>query len=104
MFKDKLKQLVPDFLVSFYHWLWVLMGALFYGFPSSYIKIIGVTGTNGKSTVVTFTRKVLEEAGFKVASASSIAFQIGDEKEQNKLKMTMPGRGQLHSFLRRAIK
>ncbi|MEF8847339.1 MAG: UDP-N-acetylmuramoyl-L-alanyl-D-glutamate--2,6-diaminopimelate ligase [Candidatus Paceibacterota bacterium] len=104
MFKSKFKKLVPEFLISFYHWLWALVGALVYGFPSSYIKIIGVTGTNGKSTVVTFTRKILEEAGFKVASVSSISFQLGDEKKQNDLKMTMPGRGQLHAFLKKAIK
>jgi len=104
MFKKRLRKLVPDFLISFYHWLWALVGALFYGFPSSYIKVIGVTGTNGKSTVVMLIRKVLEEAGYKVASSSSIEFQIGSEKEQNDLKMTMPGRGKLHKFLRKAIR
>lgn len=84
--------------------MWALGGALFYGFPSSYIKVIGVTGTNGKSTVVTLITKILEEAGFKVASSSSIKFQIGDEKKQNDLKMTMPGKGYLHGFLRKAIR
>ncbi len=79
------------------------MGLLVHGFPSSFIKVIGVTGTNGKSTVVTLSKKILEQAGFKVASISSIEFQVGDRKWANELKMTMPGRGYLQKFLRMAI-
>jgi len=45
----------------------------------------------------------LEQANFKVASISSIRFQIGKNKWQNRLKMTMPGRLALQKFLRQAV-
>ncbi len=66
--------------------------------------MIGVTGTSGKSTVVRLIVKILEESGAKVASLSSINFQIGDNKWENKLKMTMPGRFKIQRFIKRAVK
>lgn len=102
--KSEFKKIIPEFVVSVYHWLWALVGVLFYGFPSSHIKVIGVTGTNGKSTVVSLIKNILEEAGFKVASISSIEFQIGAEGKANEMKMTMPGRGYLQKFLRKAVR
>ncbi len=74
-----------------------------YGFPSRKLTVIGVTGTNGKTTTVNLTAKILEEGGYKVASASSIKFKINDKEWENKLKMTMPGRFYLQKFLRQAI-
>jgi len=54
--KKIIKKLVPDFIISSYHFSLALLGAIFYGFPSRKINIIGVTGTNGKSTVVEMIR------------------------------------------------
>jgi len=67
------------------------------------MKVIGVTGTNGKSTVVELAAKILEEEGFRVASLSSIKFKIGEKEWQNDLKMTMPGRFKLQKFLKQAL-
>jgi len=103
MLKDFLKKFIPPFLLSWYHFFLALWGAVFYGFPSRKLKIIGVTGTNGKSTVVELTAKILEQAGFKIASLSSIKFKIRDKEWGNTLKQTMPGRFQLQRFLRQAL-
>jgi UDP-N-acetylmuramoyl-L-alanyl-D-glutamate--2,6-diaminopimelate ligase len=78
------------------------LGAVFYGFPSKSLKVIGITGTNGKTTTINLTTKIFEEAGFKVASLSSIQFKIGQEEVENKFKMTLPGRFFIQQFLRRA--
>ncbi|PIR72674.1 MAG: hypothetical protein COU42_00385 [Candidatus Nealsonbacteria bacterium CG10_big_fil_rev_8_21_14_0_10_36_24] len=104
MLKRIIKKIAPSFLLDFYHYLLALTGAFLYGFPSWRLIIIGVTGTSGKSTIVELAAKILEEAGFKVASLSSIKFKIGEKERENKLKMTMPGRLKIQKFLSQAVK
>lgn len=98
-----MKKFIPSFLLSIYHWAWALSAALVYRFPSRKIVVIGITGTNGKSTVVHLTHEIFKEAGYKVASLSSIRFIVDDQEEKNMLKMTMPGRLFVQRFLRRAV-
>jgi len=102
--KEKIKKIAPSFLLSFYHYTLAFLGFLLYGFPSKKLTVIGVTGTNGKSTVVEMTTKILEESDCKVASLSSIKFKIGKKEWENKLKMTMPGRFKLQKFVHQAVK
>lgn len=96
------RTMVPTFLLSWYHFLWALLGALWYGFPSSGMTVIGVTGTNGKSTTVDMISRVFREGGLKIASLSSVRFEIQGEERRNTMKMTMPGRLVIQRFLREA--
>jgi len=50
----------------------------FYGFPSRKIKLIGVTGTNGKTTVTYMLRAILQEAGYKTGLLSTAQNIIGN--------------------------
>jgi UDP-N-acetylmuramoyl-L-alanyl-D-glutamate--2,6-diaminopimelate ligase len=102
MIKSLIKKLLPSFVISWYHFLLAFFGALIYGFPSRRLKVIGVTGTNGKTTVVNMTAACLEAGGYKVASLSSIKFKIGEKEKPNLLKMTMPGRFKIQKFLKQA--
>lgn len=102
--KSFLKKIIPDFLLSWYHFIWAFLGAIVYCFPAKKLKMIGVTGTNGKSTVVFLISRILEEAGYQVAALSSIQFKIKDKVWPNTLKMTMPGRLKLQKFLGQAVK
>jgi UDP-N-acetylmuramoyl-L-alanyl-D-glutamate--2,6-diaminopimelate ligase len=104
MNKKLIKKFIPSFLLSWYHFKLAFLGALLYGFPSLKITVIGVTGTDGKSTTVSLIAKVLEEAGYKTALMSSISFKIGEKELANKLKMTMPGRFVIQKFLSQAAK
>jgi UDP-N-acetylmuramoyl-L-alanyl-D-glutamate--2,6-diaminopimelate ligase len=101
--KSFVRKFIPKDLINLYHLSWAFLSAFVYGFPSKNIKVIGVTGTNGKSTTVNITAKILEEAGYKVAALTSIVFKIGKKEEENKLKMTMPGRMVINKFLREAV-
>jgi UDP-N-acetylmuramoyl-L-alanyl-D-glutamate--2,6-diaminopimelate ligase len=101
--KKLIKKFIPLFALNWYHFFLPLLGAFLYRFPSKKIKVIGITGTNGKTTVVHLISKILEQAGYKVASISSVRFKIGDREYKNTLKMTMPGRLKLQKFFREAI-
>jgi len=102
--KNLVKKLVPKFLIGWYHFILAFLGALYYGFPSRKLIVIGVTGTHGKTTTVNLAGAVLEKAGHKTAIASSIKFRIAGIEQENKLKMTMPGRAFLQKFLKQAKK
>ncbi|RJQ31977.1 UDP-N-acetylmuramoyl-L-alanyl-D-glutamate--2,6-diaminopimelate ligase [Candidatus Parcubacteria bacterium] len=95
---------VFEFFQPAYHYILAFLAALFYGFPSRKMKVIGVTGTKGKSSTVYFLSKIFEEAGHKTAAISSIQFKIDNKEWPNNLKMTMPGRFTIQSFLSKAVK
>ena len=103
----RLKSLLPKSFLELirppYHYLLARLAAVWYGHPSRHLLVIGVTGTKGKSTVTELTARILETAGYKVASLSTIQFKIGDQVERNLFKMTMPGRFFVQNFLRRAV-
>ncbi|HOS88250.1 MAG TPA: UDP-N-acetylmuramoyl-L-alanyl-D-glutamate--2,6-diaminopimelate ligase [Candidatus Pacearchaeota archaeon] len=102
--KNYIRKLFSKRFINFYHLGWAFCSALWYGFPSKKIKVIGVTGTNGKSTTINIACKIFEKAGYKTAALTSIAFKIREEERENKLKMTMPGRHILNKFLSEAVK
>ena len=89
-------------LISGYHFLWALAGAVFYRFPSERMKVVGVTGTKGKTTVVELVAALLEAAGHKTAVLSSITVKTGADEAKNRTGNSMPGRGYIQKFLRRA--
>ena len=56
------------------------MSANYYGHPTKSLKLIGVTGTNGKTTTVYLLKSMLEKAGKKVGLVGTIANYIGENK------------------------
>jgi len=102
--KEILNKILPANLISLYHFLLALFGAIIYGFPSKKLTLIGVTGTNGKTTTTEMIASIFEKAGKKIALSNSLRFKIGEKEEINKLRMTMPGRFFIQRFLKKAVK
>ena len=102
-----LKKIIPKSLFGvlqpMYHYMFSLVGALYYHHPSREITVIGVTGTKGKSTVAELISALLEADGKRTAVAGTIRFKIDEHSEPNLYKMTMPGRFFVQKFLRRAV-
>jgi UDP-N-acetylmuramoyl-L-alanyl-D-glutamate--2,6-diaminopimelate ligase len=57
-----------------------IMASNFYGNPSRNLKLVGVTGTNGKTTVSSLLYQLFKKAGYKVGLLSTIRIMV-DEKE-----------------------
>ncbi len=87
-----------------YHFLWAFFGAVFCGFPSRNIFVVGVTGTKGKTTTLELLNAILEAAGKKTALLSSLRVKIGDRSEKNPTGNSMPGRAYIQRFLRKAVR
>lgn len=86
--KKFLRKILPESFILWTHKVRAVLAANIYGFPAKKMIIIGVTGTNGKTTTVNMITKILEEAGHKVGSITTIGFTIAGKFEKNNFKMT----------------
>lgn len=108
--KRFISRLVPQKIKNIYHLAQAIVACVFFsagwrtqtGKNSKKLKVIGVTGTNGKTTTTQFIARILERAGYQVAVASTINFQIGERKWVNASKFTTLSSWQLQKFLREA--
>ncbi|MBU6426628.1 UDP-N-acetylmuramoyl-L-alanyl-D-glutamate--2,6-diaminopimelate ligase [Patescibacteria group bacterium] len=103
----KIRKIIPAktfrFFQPAYHWALAFMAAVWYRFPSRKLKVIGVTGTKGKSSTVEILNAILEEAGYKTALSNTIRFKVGEMSSENLYKMSMPGRFAAQRLLRKAV-
>ena len=53
---------------------------VFYGNPTSKLKLVGVTGTNGKTTVATLLYDLFTKLGYKVGLISTVVYKIGEKE------------------------
>ncbi|KGO83964.1 UDP-N-acetylmuramoylalanyl-D-glutamate--2,6-diaminopimelate ligase [Flavobacterium cauense R2A-7] len=73
------------------------MAANFYGNPSANLKLVGVTGTNGKTTIASLLYQLFKNAGFKVGLLSTVKILV-DDKEY-KATHTTPDSLTINHFL-----
>ncbi|HSW74456.1 MAG TPA: UDP-N-acetylmuramoyl-L-alanyl-D-glutamate--2,6-diaminopimelate ligase [Candidatus Saccharimonadales bacterium] len=59
-----------------------------HGFPSRGLKVIGVTGTNGKTSTCFIIHRMLHEAGYKVGLMTTVAYGVGDNIKPQMAHMT----------------
>ncbi|MDD2656005.1 MAG: UDP-N-acetylmuramyl-tripeptide synthetase, partial [Patescibacteria group bacterium] len=98
-----IKKLIPKKLLNLRHLFFAWLGAVKYSHPSEELMVIGITGTSGKSTTAYLLRQILEAAGFKVGSLSTIDFYVAGEEKLNDQKMTMLGKMQIQKYLREMV-
>lgn len=96
-----LKKLVPEHspLRKLYHKGIAVASVLRFRLPARQMNVIGVTGTDGKTTTTFLTMQLLRFAGKKVGMASTVAFQIGDKAIVNVTHKTTLGRFGLQRLL-----
>jgi UDP-N-acetylmuramoyl-L-alanyl-D-glutamate--2,6-diaminopimelate ligase len=85
------------------HWAEAIAEQTVYGFPGNKLKIIGVTGTDGKTTTSTLIAQMLRHAGFKVAMMTTVSIDYGDGQGEhpNPTRLTSQGSLQLVKELKK---
>lgn len=90
--KGVIKQFIPVGLFKKIEPTGHLLEAVFlnaiHGFPLRGLKVIGVTGTNGKTSTSFMIHKMLTEAGYKPGLMSTVAYGVGDEIKPQIAHMT----------------
>lgn len=91
-FRKVVKKLIPRQLFRviepYGHLLEAIFFNVLYGFPARGMKVIGVTGTNGKTTTSFLIHGMLKEAGFKTGIMTTVAWGVDDELHQQIEHMT----------------
>lgn len=89
---------------NIYHLQQAIIANIIYGFPSRGMKIIGVTGTDGKTTTANLIYHILHVAGEKAAIISSVGAVIDGKKFDLAFHVTTPGRFAVQSYIKKAKK
>ena len=92
------------FLRIFWHHAKAFVAALLYGFPARSLTVIGITGTDGKTTTVGMTAHILRKAGMKVGAMSTAFFSVGENVTWNATQKTSPSPFIVQRFLRKLVK
>jgi UDP-N-acetylmuramoyl-L-alanyl-D-glutamate--2,6-diaminopimelate ligase len=76
------------------------IAAEFYGHPSRGLVVAGVTGTDGKSSTVSYLRQLLDAAGEKCGFLSTVEFHDGETLRKNVFRQSTPEPPEVHKLLR----
>jgi len=75
------------------------LSAAWNGFPARKMRVIGVTGTDGKTTTCNFIYQILKTAGYPVGMISTVSAVIGDETIDTGFHVTTPDAPQIQDLL-----
>ncbi len=75
-----------------------------YGNPARHLKVIAVTGTNGKTTTANYINEILKEAGLKTAMFTTAVIEVAGERRINDLNATVALTAEMQAFFRDAKK
>ncbi|MBI2430681.1 MAG: UDP-N-acetylmuramoyl-L-alanyl-D-glutamate--2,6-diaminopimelate ligase [Candidatus Levybacteria bacterium] len=85
-----------------HHFFSSVLANVWYGFPSKKLTVIGVTGTDGKTTTVNLIYHILKNVGYEVSMISSVGAVINGKKYDIGFHVTTPSAWQIQKFLTKA--
>lgn len=87
-----------------YHLIQAVTASLALGMPAKKLTVIGITGTDGKTTTATLLHKILSDAGIKSAVITTIGAYINDKFYDTGFHTTTPSSFALQKYIRVAAK
>lgn len=90
---------LPRKIKNYFHLLEALAANIRYAFPSRKLKVIGVTGTDGKTTTTHLIYHILKTAGKKASMISSVFADVGGKIYETGLHTTTPHAFDVQKFL-----
>lgn len=85
------------------HLMLAILANVIYGFPGKKIKVIGVTGTDGKTTTTSLIYQILNSAGHKTAMITTVGAYINGQMRETGFHVTTPSAFALQKFLKEAV-
>lgn len=87
---------------NIYHLIMAFLANIWFSFPSKKLTVIGVTGTDGKTTTVGLIYHILHNSGMTVSMVSTVGAIINGEKYDVGFHVTTPSPWKLQSFINKA--
>jgi UDP-N-acetylmuramoyl-L-alanyl-D-glutamate--2,6-diaminopimelate ligase len=91
-------------LKNFAHLCLAILANVMYGFPAKKLTVIGVTGTDGKTTTSTIIYHILKSTGHKTALITTVGAYINNQMHSTGFHVTTPSAFAIQKFINQAAK
>jgi UDP-N-acetylmuramoyl-L-alanyl-D-glutamate--2,6-diaminopimelate ligase len=85
------------------HLCLAVIANILYGFPGKKLRVIGVTGTDGKTTTTSLIYHILKQSGKKTAMITTVGAYVNDQMEQTGFHVTTPSTFTVQKFLKKVV-
>ncbi len=94
---------MPQGIKNYYHLLIAIVAVIRFGYPAKKLKVVGITGTDGKTTTATLIYHYLKASKKKVAAITTVGAYVGSEEIDTGLHVTSPDPWVLQKMIRKFV-